>query len=83
MTIVPDGYVATESIYVQPTQSTLVTFDLWTPVRRGYNIVKCSTRLDGDLLPNNNAVSRTTRVQVRDAGAWAIIAPSGGSVRRA
>ena len=49
-------------------------------MRRGYNIVKCSTRLDADRLHFNDAATRTTRVQVRDAGAWAIIAPSGGSV---
>ena len=80
VTIVPDGYVATESVYVLPTQSALVTFDLWTPTRRNYNVFKCSTRLDGDAITNNDAYSFNVRVNVKDAGAWAIITPTGYNV---
>ncbi len=80
LTIVPDGYVSTESVFVLATQSAVVTFDEWTPTHRNYNTLKCSTRLDGDVIHGNDAVSRTVRVNVYDAGAYAIVAPSGMSV---
>jgi hypothetical protein len=80
LTIVPDGYVSTESVYVQPTVTANVTFDPWTPSQRNYNTLKCSTRMDGDVIQTNDAVSRTIRVNVYDAGAAAIPAPSGMSV---
>jgi len=80
VTIVPDGYVASESVYVLQTQSALVTFDAWNPVVRGYNVLKCSTRMDVDRIHANDAATRTIRVQVLDAGAWAIIQPSGNNV---
>jgi hypothetical protein len=75
-----DGYSSTESLYLAPTATANVSFDPWTPTRRNFNVLKCSTCLDGDANHSNDFATKTVRVQVYDAAAQAILAPTGDSV---
>ncbi len=75
-----DGYSSSESVYVAPNVTVNVSFDPWIPTRRNFNVLKCSTRLDGDAVHANDFATKTVRVQVYDADAHAILAPTGDSV---
>jgi hypothetical protein len=55
--------------------SLLVTFPTWTPRNRGDAAVACSTRLTGDLHPENDRRSGSTRVRVFDAAASRVEEP--------
>lgn len=54
-----------------------VNFPAWTALERGNHTVRCSTELSGDNNPQNDRVTATTFVRVRDVGASQIISPAG------
>jgi len=54
-----------------------IEFTDWTAAPRGMHFVKCSTALDADSNPGNNALGTTVTVRVRDVGALQIVTPVG------
>ena len=56
-----------------------VTFPAWTALERGGLVTSCSTELAGDMNAPNNKTAGTVLVRVFDAGATAIVDPSGGT----
>ncbi|MEO0108209.1 MAG: hypothetical protein ABIK62_03440, partial [candidate division WOR-3 bacterium] len=62
-----------------PNDSLLVSFQSWTASVLGTSVTKCSTMLDGDQAPANNARADSVRVMIItiDLGATQILAPVG------
>jgi hypothetical protein len=60
-----------------PGERRYVTFPDWTAGLRGGYVVRCSTELEGDVEPGNDAMACTVQVRVRDVGCTRIVAPSG------
>lgn len=61
---------------VNPGESTVVNFANWTAVQVGTHSTKCSTALTGDANSNNNSLSGSVLVQVKDVGVTQIIVPN-------
>ena len=73
-----DSWTSTRTVTdLAPAASQLVNFAPWTAVLRGTHVTKCTTLLDGDLVPGNNFRTGTVSVSVIDAEAEAIVAPLG------
>ncbi len=58
-----------------PGDSGLVRFREWLGVKRGTQVVSCSTRLLGDVNPENDWLTQEVFVRVCDAGPEAIVCP--------
>ncbi len=73
------GSLYKESVLValNPDEVRDVSFPDWLVSERGTLIVKCTTRLDGDLRPENNKLEKRTTVDVGDVGVVAILSPVG------
>ncbi len=70
-----DSFIAT--VRLEPGDSTDISFRDWTALEGGTLTARCSVALAGDVNPANNAITRSVRVDVRDAGTRRIIAPLG------
>jgi len=55
--------------------SVLVSFALWTPIKRGMKATRCSTALSNDTHDSNDALSGSVTVRVWDAACVLIVAP--------
>ncbi|MEO0093728.1 MAG: T9SS type A sorting domain-containing protein [candidate division WOR-3 bacterium] len=66
-----------QSASLNPNESTLVIFNTWNVIQVGTHLTKCSTALAGDANFNNDTLTGSVTVQVRDVGVKEIIAPSG------
>ncbi|MEO0049954.1 MAG: hypothetical protein ABIK42_02290 [candidate division WOR-3 bacterium] len=69
------GYSDFNTVWLEPGDSVIDTFNLWEASSRDYNVVSCSTTLAGDRNPNNNRAIESVFVRVRDAGVDSIIKP--------
>jgi hypothetical protein len=75
--LIGSAYSSTRNITALPAgDTTQVTFDLWTPLNRGNNIVRCTTALANDENPSNNLCTDTVFVVVRDIATQEILAPT-------
>ncbi len=54
-----------------------VTFPTWTALTRGTNPVSCSIELTGDMRSDNDQLTGSVDVRVRDVSCHAIVAPAG------
>ncbi len=58
LVVPPDTYVSTVPVGpLAMSESVLVSFAKWIPPRVGFYMAKCSTRLQGDILPANNSIT--------------------------
>ncbi|MEO0005433.1 MAG: FlgD immunoglobulin-like domain containing protein [candidate division WOR-3 bacterium] len=71
-------YTDTQNVVnLGPDDSIVVSFTDWLAIQRGTHATKCSTALEGDTNPANNAVTGQARVRVRDVGVSQIVIPVG------
>jgi hypothetical protein len=70
-------YFDQQVITLNSNERDTVYFADWTAAPRGSQFVKCTTALDADSNPANNALATTVVVRVRDVGALQIITPVG------
>ena len=74
---ISDGYSNTQSISLAPGAEDTVDFALWT-VSPGIQFqMKCSTRLDNDVVPDNDWQTATVLVGNSDCGCADVLAPAG------
>jgi len=74
--IVEAGYSSSRLLVnVPPNTETLVSFNNWTAGRGTYTL-RCSTRLIGDMHPENDTLSGSTYGRVLDVAATAILRPA-------
>ncbi|OYD13905.1 hypothetical protein CH330_09770, partial [candidate division WOR-3 bacterium JGI_Cruoil_03_51_56] len=57
--------------------STVVSFANWTASQVGTHTTRCTTALAGDQNPDNDTISGTVTVRVKDVGVTQILAPTG------
>jgi hypothetical protein len=74
---IADGYQDSITRTVGPGADSTYSFADWTALVRGRHLVKCSTRLAGDMVPANDRAIDSVDVIVHDVGTAAILAPSG------
>ncbi|MCX7836632.1 MAG: C25 family cysteine peptidase [candidate division WOR-3 bacterium] len=60
-----------------PGDSTVVNFSAWTALQRGTHTTKCTVALANDRNPDNNSLTGSIFVRVRDVGVTEIVSPSG------
>jgi hypothetical protein len=71
-------YADTQTVVgLNPGSARNVAFRAWDPEERGLLNVRCSTALDGDLVPQNDLVSGVVFSRIRDVGVSRIVAPRG------
>jgi hypothetical protein len=70
-------YADEQSLTLVSNQQDTVQFAPWLALERGTSVVECTTLLDGDENPDNNALATAVTVRVRDVGATVILAPVG------
>ena len=61
---IDDGFADYDSVFLQPGESTQVSFTPWVALKRGQRTAQCSTMLQGDEDPGNDAQSATFMVHV-------------------
>jgi hypothetical protein len=61
---IDDGYAGYDSVFLQPGESTQASFTPWVALKRGQRTAQCSTMLQGDEDPGNDAQSATFMVHV-------------------
>jgi hypothetical protein len=72
------GYANTRTVAdLAPGESTIVSFDPWSAVRRGTFATGCTTALAGDSVPSNDGASDSVTVRVQDVGVLGISSPAG------
>lgn len=73
-----EAYCDTVTTLIEPGTIAEIRFRTWTAAPLGIQTVRCSTMLDGDQSPENDAITATTFVRLRiDAAAERVLAPSG------
>lgn len=70
-------WIQTRSKTLEVGQSDTASFLTWTAQSPGTYLVKCTTLLSGDLVPDNNFLTDSITVRIVDVGVANIVAPTG------
>jgi hypothetical protein len=72
------SYSGWGNITLSPQETDTIFFPPWTAAPVGYQLVKCTTALNGDQSPANDALTDSVLVRLRiDAGVTSILQPTG------